>query len=168
MQTTLMVCDIQPEYERSFDFKIWRFAKFLNRSIGQRGFAYYFYNGYDTIGMITEDELKFWLYENGVTEETLNRIKFIDKGYGFLSTALDDDVSHRTIIAGIRRMKQGNKYETIVKGNQINWNESFDIIQNHKKIVYVGGSVDACLLELLLATKAFKVRYTFNKEFVYR
>jgi len=71
----LIVCDIQPEYEKVFNFKMWRFAKFLNRSVGQRGFAYYFYNG---------------------------------------------------------------------------------------------GSIDACLLELLLATKALKVRYTLNKEYIYR
>ena len=118
--------------------------------------------------MITEEELIWWLIENGVTEQTISKIKFVDKGYGFLREALDDDISHRTIIAGIRRMKQRKESETIVKCNQINWNKSFDIIENQKKIVYIGGSIDACLLELLLATKALKVRYTLNKEYIYR
>lgn len=168
MKTNLIICDIQPEYERAFDFKMWRFAKFLNRSVGQRGFAYYFYNGYDTLGMISEEELINWLIEHGVTEQTISKLRFVDKGYGFLRDALDENVCHRTIIAGIRRMKKQKRWDTVVNGQVIHWNESFDIIENQKKIVYVGGSIDACLLELLLATKAFKVRYTFNKEFVYR
>jgi hypothetical protein len=43
----------------------------------------YLYNGPDTVGDDTEQEIAMWLTENNLDEETLLDIDFHDKGYAF-------------------------------------------------------------------------------------
>jgi hypothetical protein len=77
---TLIVVDIQPEYEKSFGFSMNEFIDFLLHSRYEQ--IYYLYNGKDTLDMSTEGELIEWLLENAgysdKAESKINDIRFYD------------------------------------------------------------------------------------------
>jgi hypothetical protein len=166
MKTNLVVCDIQPEYVSSFPFTIAQFTKWLNKSSRRRDKITYFYNGHDTLGMIRENALISWLVENGLNENVLNKINFIDKGYGFLRNAMDENVDEELIIEGIRTIIAG-KQSIEVEGNPIFYNVCYPVIEKLENIVFVGGSRCACLQELDLVAQAYNRKYQFKEKFCY-
>lgn len=140
--------------------------KWLNKSSRRRNKITYFYNGYYTLGMMREYELIDWLVENGLNENVLDKIEFVDKGYGFLREAMDCGVDDESIIEGVKRIIAGENH-TEVDGYAIHWNECYPIIEKLDNIVYVGGSRMACLQELELVTQAYNKNYQFKEEFCY-
>ncbi len=166
MKTNLAVCDIQPEYESSFPFTIAQFTKWLNKSSRRRDKITYFYNGYDTLGMIRENDLIEWLVENGLNENVLDKIDFIDKGYGFLRNAIDENVDEELIIEGIKLIIAGEE-DIEVEGNTIFYNDCYPVIEKLDNIVFVGGSRCACLQELDLVAQAYNKKFRFNEKFCY-
>ena len=78
----LIVIDVQPEYKQYFSHMINDFIGFLNGNFSEMDQLTFFYNG-DNIGMISEANYKYWLYENGLDEEIIESSNFYDKGYGF-------------------------------------------------------------------------------------
>ena len=168
MKTTLMVCDIQPEYRKYIPFRIERFAAFLNRSVARRwNKTIYFYNGYDTLGMIREHELMDWLFEYGVTGQTLDRIEFIDKGYGFLSNLIENNENQKTICEAVRKLDSSNLHQMRINGGTVYYNDCFPIIQQNKNITFIGGGEKQCLAELCYVAKAYNCKYQFNHNFIY-
>lgn len=169
MKTTLVICDIQPEYESYLDFRIKDFIAFLNRTTYER--ITYFFNGYDTLGMVREEELKQWLSEWGANERKLDRIEFVDKGYGFIAAAFDSNDDDETIIKYLRQMKENNVWDSSELPSpppyRLWWNKSFEIIAKQEKIIFIGGSTQACLLELEFGAKALNVPYEFNEKYLY-
>lgn len=171
---TLIVCDIQPEYSGWFPFDINKFCQYLNRAKNQY-IIHYFYNGYETTCQIDEPELIDWLLDNGLKEETLDKIKFTDKGYGFLREAMDNDVTDQKIIKTLQEMYASQIFDSRdlpenknkVGENSIFWNESFDIIRQYSEVIFTGGSVDACLKELILGAKALKVKFELQESYLY-
>lgn len=174
MSKTLIICDIQPEYSGWFSFDIKKFCQYLNRAKNHYN-IHYFYNGYETLGMIDETELITWLLDNGLKEETLDKIKFTDKGYGFLREAMDNDVTDQKIIKTLQEMYASQIFDSRdlpenknkVGENSIFWNESFDIIRQYSEVIFTGGSVDACLKELILGAKALKVKFELQESYLY-
>lgn len=122
MKKTLVICDIQPEYEKCF-----------------------------------------------TNEKTLNAITFIDKGYGFIIDAIDDEsIGEHDLLMGIKYLATGQEFDesldVFVQDNQMHYNESMPIIQEIKKpIIFYGGSTEACLLELIFIAKALNKEYNTYK-----
>ena len=174
---TLVICDIQPEYENYLSFDLYDFIKYLNYVATRYENVVYFYNGYSTLGMIREDELRWWLYEAGLSEKAMEGILFVDKGYAFLREAMDSNVSYTNIVKALRLMSESNLDDSrflpeniqkkLLNNKSIFWNESFDIMQEYKSLVFIGGGKDECLKELQLGAKALWIKYRFNKKFVY-
>ena len=152
MKTTLIVCDIQPEYSGWFTFSAQDFANFLNRVTYDK--IIYFFNGYETTGadFLTVESLKAWLLDYGVKQTKIDKIEFIDKGCGFALEAIDTQP-----IAEVLTQIQNGKI----------WNVSYDSIKNQESIMFIGGSVDACLLELIVGAKAFNVPYDLNEKWIF-
>lgn len=173
MPTNLIVCDIQPEYEGEFNFTMPMFTRFLNFSaLRRKNKIIYFYNGYETLGMIREEELIEWLLDNGLWESTLDKIIFIDKGYGFLRDAMDAYVDDEVIVAGVKELIEKDKCkiysETFVENQYtLHWNECFPVIESVDNIVFVGGSKFACLLELIYVAQGYDKKYKLLDEYVY-
>ena len=175
--TTLAVCDIQSEYSQAFTFRAHHFTKYLNKAASKFNNIVYFYNGHDTIDGPHEYELIDWLMDNGLNENTLRYIYFYDKGYGFLRDAMDNDIKDENIIQALREMKiqktwnsddlSEENQNSLLSGNIIYWNESFDILAKQKKVIFVGGGRNECLKELELGAKAVGVSYIKRLEFVY-
>ena len=63
--------DIQPEYESHFGFRTSNYCNFLNDNRDKFGSLTLLYNGADTLGMVSENDYKMWLMENGCEEETV-------------------------------------------------------------------------------------------------
>ncbi len=120
----LIVVDIQPEYEKIFGFKTYEFTEHIFNSDYDN--IYYLYNGRDTLGMVSEDELKDWIMQNSdysdEVYEKLEQIDFYDKGYAFFRYCIDEGISNDNIIALIKFMieKDVNDSRDL---NEEFWNE---------------------------------------------
>lgn len=180
---SIIVVDIQKEYQKFIHFKIWDFCHFLNN---QRRILY-LYNG-ESLGMTSEDELKYFLLENELEEDTLDSIDFIDKGYAFLRGWMDAGIDEDIIIQALRHMDRRNindsrdieveewielipdleDYSHIIDGDCIN----FPDIDKHElrrwnNSYICGGGRDECLKEVLILLEAFNIKTKPIQKFIY-
>ena len=152
LDNNVLVCvDIQEEYEDVFSFKINDFTAFLNN---YQNTIYYIYNGED-MGGPTENQLKYWLEENGVNEEKLYDIIFLDKEYGFLRPYMDSYSDRDGLIELLKYMINNN----IIHSVDISSDE-FDNF-NNSDIKDFLMSYDMIILDY----KAFKIAKTIPNNF---
>ena len=83
---TLVVVDIQPEYQDGFRFDMYDFTRFVNECDCDRVLV--LFNGEFTLGMISEEDLKFW-YQGKGDEDSLFTADYHDKGYAFFRSCMD-------------------------------------------------------------------------------
>ena len=91
---SLVVVDIQPEYESNTPFDI---GDMLRTAAEDYSRVLFLFNGEDTLGMVSESALKnFYLekldYDEEAFDELLSKSEFFDKGYGFFRDVMDSDV----------------------------------------------------------------------------
>ena len=91
---SLVVVDIQPEYESATPFDI---GDMLRSAAENYSRVLFLYNGEDTLGMVSESDLKnFYFekldYDEEAFEELLSKSEFFDKGYGFFRDVMDSDI----------------------------------------------------------------------------
>lgn len=163
--TTLVICDIQPDYGYLIPFKN-EFIKFLNDNYRKYSQVIYFYNTNDMY-QCTEEKLFDWLKLNKVKRNVLKKVKFSPKEYEFWISAVDDGFSANEIIqAGkelIKYKKNSNKEIPIFYDNVI------DILGeiNTPEIELMGGCYDRCLKELELVLQSLEKQYTLNHKFIF-
>ena len=90
---SLIVVDIQPEYESGATFDI---GDMLRAAAGYDE-VLFLYNGADTLGMIDENGLRnYYLEKLDYDEETFDELmsvaEFFDKGYGFFRDVMDSGI----------------------------------------------------------------------------
>ena len=90
---SLIVVDIQPEYESGATFDIGD----MLRSASEYSRVLFLYNGADTLGMIDEQSLRNYYfekldYDEETYEELMSVSEFFDKGYGFFRDVMDSDI----------------------------------------------------------------------------
>lgn len=90
---SLIVVDIQPEYEGGTTFDIGD----MLRSAAEYDQVLFLYNGADTLGMIDEQSLRNYYfekldYDEEVYEELMSVSEFFDKGYGFFRDIMDSGI----------------------------------------------------------------------------
>ena len=90
---SLIVVDIQPEYESGATFDIGD----MLRAAAEYDEVLFLYNGADTLGMIDEQSLRNYYFEKlDYDEETYKELmsvsEFFDKGYGFFRDVMDSDI----------------------------------------------------------------------------
>ena len=90
---SLIVVDIQPEYESGATFDIGD----MLRSAAEYDRVLFLYNGADTLGMIDEQSLRNYYfekldYDEEVYEELMSVSEFFDKGYGFFRDVMDSGI----------------------------------------------------------------------------
>jgi len=78
--TNVVVCDVQPEYDKFCHKIVEPLCNFLNNQTGK---IYVWFNGQ---GLTSDDmpSVKWYYVENGLDEEKLENMIFIEKEYGFL------------------------------------------------------------------------------------
>ena len=184
----IIVVDVQPMYQNYHNkkFKTWEFCEFLNKSRD----ILYFYNGVNTVGSDTEEDVKNFLIENEIDENKLNDIKFYDKGYGFFRGYMDQGISENIIIKMIRIMFQKKVIDSrdiesdeweILLG--VDFEEVRDLIESEESFYIpdidiatlkqfnggyiVGGGKNECLKEVQLLMSAFNIKAKIVSKFVY-
>lgn len=190
----LINVDIQPEYEKGFGFRKEKWAEFLNTNYESVNHMVFLYNGHQTLGMVTEEGYKYWLYDAGVSEEVVDGSLFYDKGYAFfrycMDNYLDDDavanfvrfmydndvVDSRDMtrekwaqyLRQYRRMDRKEVYELLKHADDcINIPDLMDFLKRFEGIVLTGGHIEACLKEVEIALKALRKNYSVLHEFTY-
>ena len=186
----LVVVDIQPEYEDGFSSWLPDFVQYLNENYESLSNLTFFYNGADTLGMISESEYKSWWYENGLDEEIVYDAHFYDKGYAFFRYCMDEH-GHDETVALVKHMLDNDVHDSRELGEEF-WNsftekygyddlrelmefsddaihipELIEEIQRYSNIVLCGGGINECLKEVEIALEAIDKPYTTLSRFVY-
>ena len=191
---SLINVDIQPEYEGSFGFDVEQWTSFINRNFFDLNNCVFLYNGHETLGMVTEDGYKYWLYDKGISEEVIIGSKFYDKGYAFfrycMDSGLDEDVVANFVrfmyqndirdsrdmnrvmwakyLREYRRTDRREVYDLLkVSGDCVNIPDLMDFLKDYSEIVLTGGGVNECLKEVEIALKAMKKSYQVLQRFTY-
>jgi len=183
----IIVVDIQPEYEHAFKFHE-EFCEFLNE---QSKKILYFYNGADSgFSSDTKSSIAYWLIDHGLEERKLNDIKWVDKGYGFFRSLMDEGIDKGLIIKMIRYMFKKKVWDSrdieieewfellgdefkdagwILNGGDMINIPDIDIktLKQFSGAYIVGGGRNECFDELKLLMSAFNVRATEVKKFIY-
>lgn len=112
---TLLIVDVQPEY--NFDFDLFAFLQYINGEAIEGKDIVYLYNGVETVDMISEDDLKHWLYEGSeydpqMEELIYNDIQFYDKGYAFFRSCMDEGMEEDIIVKLVKFMWEEDKRDT--------------------------------------------------------
>ena len=112
---SLIVVDIQPEYESGTPFDI---GGMLRSAAESYSLVLFLYNGPD-LGMIDETALKqFYLekldYDEEAFDELMSKSRFFDKGYGFFRDVMDSNICFdRSSIIKIVKYMIENDYRDI-------------------------------------------------------
>jgi hypothetical protein len=184
---TLIVTDIQPEYEKYFTFDMSRFCRWLNKSKYEN--IIILYNGKDTLGMISEEDLRIWYEENGFDIEN-QYVTFYDKGYAFFRYCIDEGIYEDDIVTLVKYMMEkgindsrdlSEEWDEFVQthkldhirellefsGDMVNIPELIDFLKEYNNIDLVGGGVNECLKEVEIALKAMNKKYKTIDDWVY-
>ena len=184
----VIVVDIQPMYKNAIMFSTVKFANWLK----EQDKILYFYNGPDTVGQDTENDIKRWLleeisdYDEDLEYKLNHDTIWIDKGYAFFRNWMDMGSDIGFIKKAIRFMlsKKENDSRDI---NPEVWEENFpndwnsdyeddsiylpdvpiNILKKFKGSYIVGGGKDECLKEVQLLMSVFNIKATPVKDFIY-
>jgi len=181
--TNVVVCDVQPEYDKWCNRIVAPLCNFLNNQTGK---IYVWFNGQ---GMSSDEmgDVKNYYEENGLDTEVNDRIIFIEKEYGFLRNWIDGGVPDRIIIKVIRAMVQNKvDYSRLLNLNSVlndieqeelnNWEDDgiyfpywFEVneIRNMSPFYICGGGKDECLKEIELICNALNIKYKRINNLVY-
>ena len=99
----LISVDIQQEYEKYMNFKPYSFINWLERHSNNYKKIVFLFNGPE-LGFPSEDEYKYWLIENEMSEDLIDQIDFFDKGYAFFRNAMDAGLDENEILKLINYM----------------------------------------------------------------
>jgi hypothetical protein len=183
----VIVVDVQPMYSSSIRFNISDFCDFL---IDQRDILY-FYNGPDTVGSDTKNNIMDWLTEEyygdiDILDQKLSNAIWYDKGYAFFRSWMDQGADVGFIKKAIRFMMKNKVYDSREIDPEV-WEEKFpnewddymiddpiyipDIpINKLKKFsngYIVGGGKNECLQEIQILMSVFNIKATEIKRFIY-
>ena len=151
----------------------------------------FFYNGYDSLGMISESDYKWWWIENGLEDYIVDQAIFYDKGYAFFRYCIDEGIEDEQIVNLIKYMieKNVNDSRDLDKefwneyverfgdenirellefaGDSLNIPDLMDELRNYSGIVLCGGGVDECLKEVEIALQALDKPFNVLTKYTY-
>lgn len=190
---TFVSVDIQPEYQNGFGFNIYNYCEYLNENYDDFGALIFFYNGADTLGMISEYDYQMWLLEAGLEEHIVFNSQYYDKGYAFFRYCMDTGVDEEEIINLVSFMDAHDitdsrsvdedmwqsfmteyNYDSSEIRDALEFAEDalwipdvMDELRNYSNIVVTGGGVDECLKEVEIALMALGKSYEVEHKFTY-
>lgn len=182
--------DVQPEYEKAFNNWLPEFVNFINKNYNKFKITLLF-NGPE-LGMVTPDEYRGWLYDNGVKEEIAYNIYMYDKSYAFFRYCIDSGIDHSSTTNLVRFMYSNNvndsrdlteefwdKFITEYGNTDIRelLETSDDMIsipdlmselsKYGSNITLCGGAREECMKEVEIALDALNKPYTILNKFCY-
>lgn len=192
---SLIIVDVQPEYEKYISFSIEGLCEFINEKIEEGYNVGILFNGEDTLGMISKNDLIYFYLENGLNEEYIDDIKWYDKGFAFFRYCIDIGVSDDDIVKLIKFMNSNDIYDSRYITDSELWNEFEEEYDNKElrellefaddnitlpelmdwlkenygsdKIFICGGGVNECLKEVEIALLALDKKFEILKKWSY-
>lgn len=184
----LIVVDVQPEYAPYMNKMQYDLFQYINTHIIELAGLTFLYNGEDTLGMVSENDYRMWLVENGLDEDIAYEATLYDKGYAFFRNCMDRGGDDEELVNLVRFMRRNDIndsreldqefWEAFIEqyGSEnirelmedsedcINIPDLMDFIDKFNNIVLVGGGINECLKEVELALDALDKNYeTWNK-----
>lgn len=190
---TLVVVDVQPEYEDAMSYSIESFCEWINSYGGKFGNILFLFNGPD-LGMVEQSELQEWYLNNGMEEEFVYDSDYFDKGYAFFRYCMDSDIGHDEIVSLVKYMKANDINDSRDITDRELWddfveNSGFDVseirelmeyaddcisipdvmdeLRSYNNITIVGGGEFECLNEIEIALDANGQKYRRIDEWIY-
>lgn len=188
LSANLLVVDIQPAYDRWCHAVAPRVMQLLNSYTGTK------YCLYNAEGLTDDDKhsvIEYYL-ENGLRQDRIDDIQFVEKSYGFFRQWMDNDVTERIIIKTIRAMVQNRVNDSrdldvnsvLTKQEQerglelwgIDWQEDsiympdfmpISILKQMSPFLMCGGAREQCLKEIELLCNAFNIKYKRIDSLIY-
>jgi len=137
------------------------------------------------LGYEDEFELQDWLLENGLDEDTLRRITFYPKSYGWIRSAMDvideEDIIHilkymiKKNYSDSREIDEDDYKKLKIQDDAIDFLESdslglpdiYDDMKHFNNSEIIGGGQNECLLEMEITLEAMKIKTKRNRHFIY-
>jgi hypothetical protein len=190
---TIINVDIQPEYSKYINFNLNEWVHFINEN-GDKNKIIFLFNGYDTLGMVTEEEYKMWLYDLGIDEDIIyDKAIFYDKGYAFFRYCIDNSIDDDNLVDLIKYMvdhnitdsrdidsdmwdnymgETGHDQQDVREllenaGDMINIPDLMDFLIRYNNITLLGGGISECLKEVELALLALGKDFNIMKKYCY-
>lgn len=189
----LLVVDVQPEYENAFGFSVDEFCTVMDELHDRGTRLTILYNGEDTLGMISEQDYRMWLLDNGMSEDLAFSISMYDKGYAFFRYCIDEGIDEGQIVQLVKEMMAMDVNDSRDLDEQF-WT-TFVERHGHKDIrelmefsddcisipdlmdelrsqvssgVYLtGGGLQECFKEVEIALQALDISYKVYTKFTY-
>lgn len=187
----ILSVDVQPEYHKNGfnDNYLKNYVNFINK---QENGIIFLYNGVETLGMVSEKDYIYWLFENGIDEQIIESSKFYDKGYAFFRYCIDSGIYEDDVVDLIKYMYINNITDSRDMKN--NWDEFIEIhghdhirelmefssdcinvpdlmdylkTSNVNNCIVIGGGRNECLKEVEIALKALNFNYTAIENLIY-
>lgn len=190
---TIINVDIQPEYESHISFNLGKWGQMINQNSENNNIVF-LYNGYDTLGMVSESDYKLWLIDTvGIDEDVVESSTFYDKGYAFFRYCMDGGIDEENIVDLVKYMVNNNITDTRDINSEM-WDDYMErtghnqedvrellenaddmltipdlmsFLQNYRNIVLLGGGINECLKEVEIALLSLDKDYQIIKEYVY-
>lgn len=181
----LVVVDVQPAYQDSCEDIIYEVIEKINKS--EKPIIFFFVG--KELNCDSKSDLIGYLLEHGIEEGKINKIRFIEKDYGFFRSWMDVGISHDTILKTIRYMnqKQINNTSKFTEedwkntvgyqyGKDVYTEESFYLPNFNQKIFQekindnfelIGGGRYECLLEIEFFLKGLNKNTFINESLCY-
>jgi hypothetical protein len=178
----VIVVDVQPMYASYIHFDSAEFMEWLN----QQRDVLVFFNGPDTVGEDSREDIIDWYLERGLNEDKLDDIEFVDKGYAFFRAWMDMGISTNIIQKVIRHLVMnrendsrelpleelqelvGDEWDDYLEGDPIIIPDiNIGMLKRFSGCYLCGGGRKECLEEVKILMDTFNIRYTLVKDFVY-
>jgi len=181
----LIVVDVQPAYQDACEDIIYDIIDKINNTNQP---IIFFYVGKE-MDCDRKSDVIGYLLENGIEENRIDGIRFIEKDYGFIRTWMDAGVSHDTIIKTIQYMKKnqindtrdfdendwkktvGNQYSKPVYTEELfvmpNFNQKIFELSNVDNFELIGGGRYECLLEIDLYLQGLGKKTSITEQLCY-
>jgi len=187
---TLVVVDIQPEYEDSFDFELYEFLNWVNQKYDEFDEVVILFNGPD-LGFLDKNELISYYIDNGLEENYAFQSTYFDKGYAFFRNCMDEGVDEEEIVKVVKYMYQNGindsrdideemwnvivdelgteeaKEYLLDNEDMINIPDLMDFLKDYDNIILTGGHHEQCLKEVEIALDALEKNYVQYSKYVY-
>lgn len=179
-RSTLLVCDIQPDYIDHIKFDMEDFIEYVETFSDIK----WLYNGPE-LGYGSLETLIAWLHSYGLSEETINKIDFFEKGYGYYRDSMEYCNSNDEVIDILKIMSKNNydtsselteedlknfdddTKENIIKYPFSNNADVQEFLSESNNYILVGGAFDECLAEVRIDLEVLGLAYKIKYEYTY-
>lgn len=179
----IVVVDVQPSYDKWISFSVYDMCEYLNDSTGD---ILVFYVGKEYSGITNDskhDVINYYI-DHGLDEEVLDRMEFIDKGYGFFRSWMDIGIDEDDILDVLRYMKKNRINDSRDIDEEFfeeTWPDIYEYfednismpdfderdLRSYNNCVLIGGGRNECLAEIEIAFDLFKIKYRTNRKYIY-